>query len=389
MSDERVNILNDLDMHGNEIMNAVAQNLSAAPQNPGDGLFYFNSTSKSIFFWDGTQWRDTGLKYEPGDGITINGTTVSVDSTVAKKTDLPTKISDLTDDTETVPVDVAETLNGLTASITELNYVDGVTSAIQTQIDNKVTKNSDITAGSYGIVTVDAKGLVTAGRDIASTDLPDLSASYINTTNKGAANGVAELDSTGKVPPTQLPSYVDDVIECLIVSGSTEFSAGWLTDTVGGTALTPEKGKIYVVTSSGTYANKQYRWSGTQYVELIPTLNLASETGSGIIEIATQAETNTGTDDTRAVTPKKLAGYTNGMAKKITATNPALTPVSGICSWVITNTLGTKNVAIQMIEVSSGNDVIPAKNCTASTITLRINSAATIAAGTYEVTIVG
>lgn len=45
---------------------------------------------------------------------------------------------------------------------------------------------------------------------------------------------------------------------------------------------------------------------------LVPTANLpdASASGPGIIEIATQAETNTGTDDTRAVTPAKLANYT-------------------------------------------------------------------------------
>ena len=38
-------------------------------------------------------------------------------------------------------------------------------------------------------------------------------------------------------------------------------------------------------------------------------INAASETVAGVIEIATQAETNTGTDDARAVTPKKLAAY--------------------------------------------------------------------------------
>lgn len=35
----------------------------------------------------------------------------------------------------------------------------------------------------------------------------------MNTSLKGANNGLAELDSTGKVPSSQLPSYVDDVLE--------------------------------------------------------------------------------------------------------------------------------------------------------------------------------
>ena len=50
---------------------------------------------------------------------------------------IPTAISDLTDDTSTTPIDKADTLTGLTASVAELNYTDGVTSNIQTQLDSK------------------------------------------------------------------------------------------------------------------------------------------------------------------------------------------------------------------------------------------------------------
>ena len=49
----------------------------------------------------------------------------------------PTKLSDFADDTSTNPVDKADTLTGLTSSITELNYCDGVTSNIQTQFSGK------------------------------------------------------------------------------------------------------------------------------------------------------------------------------------------------------------------------------------------------------------
>ena len=56
---------------------------------------------------------------------------------------IPTAISDLIDDTSTNPIDKADTLTGLTASVAELNYTDGVTSNIQTQLDDKVN-SSDI-----------------------------------------------------------------------------------------------------------------------------------------------------------------------------------------------------------------------------------------------------
>ena len=83
---------------------------------------------------------------------------------------------------------------------------------------------------------------------------------YIPTSQKGAASGVAELDSTGRVPSSQLPSYVDDVLEYATVSSFPQ---------------TGEDGKIYVAEDT----NRQYRWSGTQYVEISPSLALG-ETSS-------------------------------------------------------------------------------------------------------------
>ncbi len=77
---------------------------------------------------------------------------------------------------------------------------------------------------------------------------------------KGQPGGLAELDSTGKVPAAQLPSYVDDVLE---YSTKAQFPA------------TGETGKIYV--SKDT--NLTYRWTGTQYLEISQSLALG-ETSS-------------------------------------------------------------------------------------------------------------
>lgn len=87
-------------------------------------------------------------------------------------------------------------------------------------------------------------------------------------TAKGAAGGVAELDSTGKVPAAQLPSYVDDVLDGTFAS-STVFNDP------DGNAYIGESGKIYVDTESG----KTYRWSGTAYVVISDTIALG-ETAS-------------------------------------------------------------------------------------------------------------
>ena len=76
----------------------------------------------------------------------------------------------------------------------------------------------------------------------------------------GVAGGVATLDQEGKVPSSQLPSFVDDVIEV---------------DSYDNLPTTGEAGKIYVTKDT----NLTYRWSGSKYVEISASLALG-ETSS-------------------------------------------------------------------------------------------------------------
>lgn len=67
---------------------------------------------------------------------------------------------------------------------------------------------------------------------------------------KGAANGYAPLDSMGKVPAGNLPSFVDDVLEVANLAAL---------------PVTGEAGKIYVTLDTG----RTYRWGGSAYAEII------------------------------------------------------------------------------------------------------------------------
>lgn len=103
-------------------------------------------------------------------------------------------------------------------------------------------------------------GIKQIGRNIADK---------IDKSEKGAANGLAELDSSGKVPTSQLPSYVDDVIEGYLYNDKFYKESAYTTEVIG------ETGKIYVDLST----NKTYRWSGSTFVIISETLALG-ETSS-------------------------------------------------------------------------------------------------------------
>ena len=95
---------------------------------------------------------------------------------------------------------------------------------------------------------------------------------------RGVANGIASLDGNGKVPASQLPSYVDDVLEGYYVD-ETHFAEKYVEDAP--VYYTPEKGKIYVDISEDTeYSGKTYRWSGTKYAVISETLALGEVTGT-------------------------------------------------------------------------------------------------------------
>ena len=55
---------------------------------------------------------------------------------------------------------------------TEFQYLNGTTSTIQTQLTNKVEKNSTITGATKTKITYDSKGLITGGTDLLASDIP-------------------------------------------------------------------------------------------------------------------------------------------------------------------------------------------------------------------------
>ena len=125
----------------------------------------------------------------------------------------------------------------------------------------------------------------------------------IPTSAKGAASGVATLDSAGKVPSSQLPSYVDDVLEY---------------DTKSAFPTTGEGGKIYVDKSNNT----TWRWSGSSYTQIKGDLTIGTTSGTAADGKVVNDHINN-TSNPHGVTKAQvgLGGVVN--------TGDSATPVSG------------------------------------------------------------
>lgn len=149
-------------------------------------------------------------------------------------------------------------------SLTELSYVKGVTSAIQTQLDGKVDENTAITGDTKTKITYDSKGLVTAGADATTADISD-------STNK---RYVTDSDLTKLSNLSGTNTGDQNIFSTVSVSGQSDVVADSTSDTItlaSGTGIsittnattdTVTIATSGVPTGSGA-ANKVAFWSGT------------------------------------------------------------------------------------------------------------------------------
>lgn len=105
----------------------------------------------------------------------------------------------------------------------------------------------------------------------------------------GVSEGAASLDSSGKVPTSQLPSFVDDVMDIgfIINSGNIEKAVDGEQN-----EIVPETGKIYLNVLENTVDGepeggdgKAYRWSGSVYAAIPASDIVTPSEQNGYIKI--------------------------------------------------------------------------------------------------------
>lgn len=189
-------------------------------------------------------------------------------------------------------------------------------------------------------------------------DVDGISTSIPTADETAAFDGSAHMNSTN-MTSQQVDDFINSldisspdfggIVNAYPISGATPLTSAWLSNTSGGTALTPATNKIYILmANSGDYkTNTMFRWGGTAYEPLTSDDPFKVDKTTPQLTIDTTAAA--GTDDgdlygaisslgwTDVISSglanlKKLLGkILNGFVKKSGDT------MSGTLSWIGTN----------------------------------------------------
>ncbi len=183
------------------------------------------------------------------------------------------------------------------------SYADGL---IATEVANRNTAVTNLqTSITNGTITAaKATSATSATNATNDSDGNKIVDTYLKKSVRGATNGVASLGSDGKIPASQLPSYVDDVIEGYYKNGKFYKESGATTE------ITGETGKIYVDLNT----NVTYRYTGNTSA---PYCEISSSLALG--ETSSTAYSGASGKQNRIDINTLLGYFTNGVANKATA----------------------------------------------------------------------
>lgn len=229
----------------------------------GDPFVYSDFTSEQLESLKGPQGEPgqdgqdgkDGAPGAAGKDATINGVN-TLTITAGDNISITQDGSNLTITGDVPPVDLSNYLAKDNATeYTPTGDYNPATKKYVDNVDAKVATNTAAIANK-----ANAADVYTKSETFTKTEINEALSAKVNSELVGAVDGIAQLDATGKVPASQLPSYVDDVLEY---------------DSKSNFPIDGESGKIYVAKDT----NLTYRWSGTDYIAISSDLALG-ETSS-------------------------------------------------------------------------------------------------------------
>ncbi len=355
----------DLEKTG-RIHNGGWEVLSSAPSNPSLGQQYYDSTLNKVGTWNGTTWEYSNSQIVNNATITIQKNSTTVQSfTLNQSSDETINITVPTQASDVGALPSSTTINDLTTTEQQNALNSGATS----------TNIGQIATNTSAISTINGKipSAATSSNQLADKQYVD---NAIQTNSAHFRGNWADWATV----PTDVNDYPADddgnktptVNDYMVVQDASDYTG----ETLEG---------AWQFTYTGDWAtNGKSGWLPRFQINenpLTPAQQAALDSGitsTLVTQIGTN-QTNIGTLQTDIVTK----------AKCFYATNPALTVSGGVCTWSITNSVGSKNVNVQFFREVDGVNIQTYFEVTASTITAKFNSTANITAGAYRAVVTG
>ena len=328
--------LTNIDLTKNQILNVALQNLSSPPDFPVAGQVYYNTVDKAIYYWDSLQWVNISgdiTAVVAGSGLTGGGTGGSV-------------TLDVNVDNATIEVD-NDIVRVKDLGITSAKLNDGAVTTIKIGANQvtlaklaQVTNNTVIGNTSGGTATPSEVMIVTDLASASSTSLA--TSSSIKTYIDNIVGGLGNLEGGWDVAVWS--SFPQVTSPATIKKGDYWYAT--TAGTINTTTFTQVKiniGDVFVAKFDNAQSVTEADW-----VVLETNRDQATETVLGVAAIATQIETNAGTDDYKFVTPFKLKTFIDSR------TGGYATNIGGVgTTYAVSHGLGTIDVNVMLKDNST------------------------------------
>ena len=350
-----------IDLNKNELQNAVVHPLGSAPLTPAEGQIYYDSSvgDKKMYLYNGSAWVAIGetQSFLAGEGIDVN--TVGENITISGE------------DATTTNKGIASFATAdFSVSVGAVSIKTGGVSNDQLagSIANSKLANSSITIGDSSIAL--------GSTDTTLTGLTSINLTAGNKTifdGVGANNLTIGAASTTLIIPGDLQilgTTTTSHVETVSTSNGVVFEGDTVDDselilkagTLNGdqtVTLTDLSGYVAIFSAEPTVTIT----STPQELNLLDGLTTlsgsntgdepdASATVKGVVEIATSAETQAGTDTARAITADGLAAKSVTAQIDVSQSNFISNKYAEI-----THSLGTEDVLVQLFDATTKQTV--------------------------------
>ena len=348
-------ILTDLNLHQNELQNAVVQNLATAPTSPVEGQIYHNTTEHKTYQWNGTEW----VPFYQGRYATNNE---AIAGTATNLLMNPANTKAAIDEAVNDAVEAVETAGAVT-----LVSADG--GANDSHIKSYTIKQGGTTVGTINI----PKDLVVQSGELVIGTL---------------SGGAFTAGSTGTtylklvIANQSAPIYINvaDLIDVYTAGTGIDITENQISiKTATSSVLGGVKVGSNITLSSGTIS--------------VTSTNIQNALGNQTANkvYAGPASGSAAKPTFRSLVANDIPYLGTIYSSTTKKSSPALIPSNGVVTWEISNAaLGDLAVNLALVQVYDGDngyEVVCEIRKLTSSIAIIFNSSANIAAGKYTAVI--